>query len=934
MEAFFIPLYRLIQTHESWLMERILHYAKLHGYTVYTSTLLEAWRVSICGLSEPILEALQQQSEIQSPEPDANYEQDSIAAFGVMEAQRHRSRGVTIELFLGLLKYYRQSYLDLVTHVGEFSAAEAAEYQLLLHRCFDRIELGLCHEWISLSEEAKIQELQAENRHVVNEKNRYLTLFESLQTPVFLLDTQNRVLNLNQAAAITFTDYATSGGFYYDLERGQPLNLPWLQDVITILEPPIDRVPSPAHPAVHIEPGPQSAPNPSQAGRAPHPLPSVSACPFHAPRTVHHAAPPSPSSSPSPSPDPSPSPSPSSSPSPSPDPQQLAQPQQVLEKVLRTNQGDRWFELRIQQMLDVSGKFTGTVIICTNIEARKRDELRLRQLSQACEQSPAAILITDASGHITYVNPKFETVTGYTLQDIQGESPRILKSGHVSPETYKTLWATIKSGRIWRGELQNRKKNGDLFWEYASISPILDEESNITHFMAVKEDITDRKKAEDLLNYQASYDSLTALPNRTFILKLLRQALLQSQYEHQTLAVLCLDLDHFKTLNETLGHNSGDQLLIAVAKRIRDCLEPNDLLGRLGGDEFLVVLPQVHHTSQVSELAQNLTTALEAPFQLPGHDTEWFLSTSIGISFAPDHGTQVNTLLRHADTALYQAKHNGRNTWTYFRADMTEVAQRRQSIGQQLRYALEREEMYLMYQPVMTLHTGQVAGGEALLRWQHPSLGLVPPDEFIEVAEETTLILQLGEWVLDQAAVEVKHWQNPQMPPRWIAVNLSPRQFHSTQILAHLQQLLQDHALNPTCLELEITERLLMDDVPEAVELLHTLHHWGFPLALDDFGTGYSSLSYCKRFPFTTLKIDKSFISDLPQDLESAALTRAIIAMAHELGLTVVAEGIETQEQLDFLRREGCDFGQGYYFAPPLMATEFRRYCKQEPSAP
>lgn len=849
MEAFFTPLYTLIQTHESWLMERILYYAKLHGYTMYTSTLLEAWRVSICGLSAPILAALQEFPTIEPLEPGFDYQNDPIAAFGVMEAQRHRSRGVTIELFLGLLKYYRQAYLDLVALEGSFTPAQRIEFQLLLHRCFDRIELGLCHEWITLGETEKIEELQAENRVMVNEKNRYLTLFESFQNPAFLLDLNYQILNLNQAAALTFTQYNTAGGFYYDLEAGKTLELPWLRAI-----------------AMEFE--------------------------------AHH------------------------------------QPQEVLERRLATNAGDRWFDLRVQHMLDVSSKFTGIVVICTDIESRKQNELKLRQLSQACEQSPAAIVITDVNGCIEYVNPKFEQVTGYSLREIQGQNPRLLKSGHTAAEVYCNLWQTLKSGQIWRGELHNRRKNGELFWEYASISPMKNEQGEVTHFMAVKEDITQRKQAEALLNYQANYDALTALPNRTFILQLLRQALLQSQYDHKTLAVLCLDLDHFKTINETLGHSFGDQLLVAVAKRIRDCLESEDLLGRLGGDEFLVILPQVRHPSQVTDMAQNLITALEAPFSLPSHDGEWFLSTSIGISLAPENGQQVNTLLRNADTALYRAKNSGRNTWAYFRAHMTEVAQRRQTISQHLRHALGRDEMFLMYQPIVNLQTGQTAGGEALLRWHNPVLGRVPPDEFIEVAEETNLILKLGQWVLEQVVPEVRRWQRPGVPPFWVAVNLSPRQFHSTAMLAHLQQLLHDNELNPACLELEITERLLMDDVPEAVDLLHQLNHLGFLLSLDDFGTGYSSLSYCKRFPFTTLKIDKSFILDLPGDLESAALTRAIVAMAHELGLTVVAEGVETQAQLDFLRQEGCDYGQGFYFAPALAAEEFRRYCELSWTSP
>lgn len=663
-----------------------------------------------------------------------------------------------------------------------------------------------------------------------------------MKDPIFFINPEYQVINLNKAAADTFTEFTSPGAYYY---AGELITLKWLRDYIHELEE----------------------------------NPDIS------------------------------------------DAKDLI----FQERLLQTNQGDRWFELRSQRMLDISGKFSGTVVICQDISERKTTALKLRQLSQVCEQSSTSIVITDIQGKIEYVNPKFEEVTGYTLAEVQGKNPRILRSGYSSSKTYRELWQAITHGQTWRGEFHNRKKNGELYWESATISPLKDAQGQTTHYMAIKEDITLRKQTEAQLNYQSNYDILTTLPNRAYILRLLRQDLVLAQYNQEKVAILCLDLDHFKTINETLGHGCGDQLLVEVAHRLQGCMRRTDKIGRLGGDEFLLI---VHHNqlSTVMELVHSILETLQTPFILPSNDAEWFLSASIGITISPDDGEQVNVLLRNADIALYQAKSLGRNTWVFFTACMTEKAHRRQLLSQSLRQAIANQEFYLAYQPIVNLHTQAVIGAEALVRWESPILGQVSPDEFIAVAEESYLIVQLGSWVLDQVCHQLQKWQALDIPLDWIAVNLSARQFHDSQLLSYLTGLLSTYNLKPQSIKLEITERLLMDDVTGSVDVLLEIDAMGFPLALDDFGTGYSSLSYCKRFPFSTLKVDKSFITDLPQDAESAALTRAIIAMAHELGLTVVAEGIETLAQLNFLQQEGCDFGQGYYFAPALLPLQFEQY--------
>ncbi len=575
----------------------------------------------------------------------------------------------------------------------------------------------------------------------------------------------------------------------------------------------------------------------------------------------------------------------------------------------------------------------GIALSFIEITELKRVEQDLRKLSQAVEQSPASVVITTAEGNIEYVNPKFVEVTGYSEKEVAGRNPRFLKSGQMGPELYEDLWRTVSAGREWRGELHNKKKNGELYWDYSAISPIKAADGTITHFLAVNEDITLRKEYEERLLHQANFDDLTGLPNRVLALDRLSQALARAEREHWNVALVFVDLDNFKNVNDTLGHAAGDELLMEAAQRLQSSVRKTDTVSRLGdeerfdtvarigGDEFLIILPDLGAPVYAEVVARKILDACSKPFTLNGHDV--FVTASVGLTVYPADGRDPQTLMQNADAAMYRAKEIGRNTYRFFTKQMNEQAAERLTIESHLRYALERDELFLEYQPIVEVSSGDLVGAEALLRWRNPELGLVTPDRFIGVAEGTGLIIPIGDWVLQTVCREAVAWQDRGMGPLRVAVNASSRQFRGSDLVTTVAEALEDSGLPPACLELEITESLLVDDESEATAILHQLSEFGVRLSIDDFGTGYSSLSYLKRFPVDTLKIDRAFVRDVTTDPEDAALARAIIAMGHSLGLKVVGEGVETEEQLQFLRRENCHLVQGFYFSKPLSISAF-----------
>jgi len=550
----------------------------------------------------------------------------------------------------------------------------------------------------------------------------------------------------------------------------------------------------------------------------------------------------------------------------------------------------------------------------------------LRKLSLAVEQSPASVVITDTTGAIEYVNAKFVELTGYTLEEVLGRNPRILKSGKIPAEVYETLWRTIAAGREWRGELLNRKRNGELYWESVSISPIKTADGTVTHFLAVKEDITLRKEYEKRLIQQANFDEVTGLPNRVLALDRLEQALARGLRQNHKVGLLFIDLDRFKYVNDTLGHHTGDRILKEAGARIRGCLRAADTVARLGGDEFTVIVPDLQSGIDVEPVAQKILEAFGQPFYLGRR--EIFLTPSIGITIWPDDGRLPDELMRNADTAMYRAKEMGRNNFRFFTPELNERALWRARMEHQIRHALERDEFELHYQPLVDLKTGRIERAEALLRWRNAELGEVSPDDFIPLAEEIGLITPIGEWVLRTACRQAVEWRRDGSGGERISVNVSSRQFRGLSLFDTVAAILEETGLPAAALELEITENLLMADIPEVVDSLRRLDELGVKLSIDDFGTGYSSLSYLRRFPVSVLKIDKSFMRDIAAESDNAILIEAIITMARSLKLEVVAEGVETDAQMGFLRRRGCDFAQGYLFSQPAAVTDFRRLTR------
>ncbi len=689
----------------------------------------------------------------------------------------------------------------------------------------------------------------------------------------------------------------------------------------------------------------------------------------------------------------------------------------------------------------------GTACVRVNMTQAKHTEAELRKLSLALEQSPASILITDLSGNIEYVNPKFEENSGYTADEAIGKNPRILKSGDKPDEEYKQLWQTITAGHEWRGQFQNRRKDGSNYWESATISPLRGEDGMITHFIAIKEDITARKLAEDQLlmsatvfdttnegimvtdenniivtvnpafcritgymssevvgqkpsilasgrhaaefyeelwqqlkergfwtgeiwnrrkdgsiypewlsitairddkgnikehvavfsditqrkedeeqiRYQAEYDALTGLPNRSLLFDRLKQAISFARREQSKLALLFLDLDLFKTVNDSLGHVVGDELLQHVARRLLKAIRESDTVARFGGDEFVLLLQNIDDVDDVALIAGKVISDICRPFHVSGRDV--YIGASVGITIYPDDSMDANTMLQYADMAMYRAKDAGRNNYQFFAISMQEQVRNNMELEQDLRLALEQNKLELYYQPIIDVETGKVASAEALLRWEHPVHGFVPPTIFVALAEESGLIGNLGLWVLREACRQFAEWREEDLL-EYISVNVSSRQRGLGLTADLVEQALSDNGLDGSCLALEITESLFLEQSDEVIAWLNSFKKLGLRLSIDDFGTGYSSLSYLKRFPIDIIKIDRSFISDISDNVGGDSLVDAILAMARSLGLSTIAEGVTTKEQIKFLEERGCGFFQGFYFSQPIPADKFREWLR------
>ena len=555
-----------------------------------------------------------------------------------------------------------------------------------------------------------------------------------------------------------------------------------------------------------------------------------------------------------------------------------------------------------------------------DITEKKQREALIRRLSTAIEQSANTVLITDRQGVIEYVNPGIQKMTGYSVASVLGKTPRILKSGYHPPEFYAELWATITSNKTWRGEFCNRHKDGHLIWESTVITPIL-ENQEITHFVAIKTDTTLRKHQEQELYRQANFDELTGLPNRNFLNRLISENLVDKKQDGGKVVLMLLDLDDFKTINDTLGHSVGDTLLQAVANRLLSCLSPNDKVARMGGDEFAIALLDISETQQVVRLASRLLHSFIEPFDLQGQEV--FITASMGIAISPEDGMGIEDLLRNADTAMYHSKNKGHNSFERYSSELNNKLQEKMHLTGLLRRALERKEFILYYQPQQELASGRITGFEALLRWQPQDGKMVFPDQFIPLLEETGLIVPVGEWVLQETCQQVKRWQDSGIDIKHASVNISFRQFQRPDIVERILSIAEKIGIDPAVLCMELTESIMMENFQENLTKLQALRAAGISISIDDFGTGYSSLAYLRQMQIHELKIDKSFIQSLQ---ENTSLVKAILAMARSLELRVVAEGVETQEQRNFLVAYSCEAIQGYLLSRPLPKEQFEAF--------
>ncbi len=561
-------------------------------------------------------------------------------------------------------------------------------------------------------------------------------------------------------------------------------------------------------------------------------------------------------------------------------------------------------------------------VIVDDITAIRRSEESLRQAAKVFELTRDGVAITDVHARIVAVNQAFTQITGYTSEEAIGQNASILKSGHHDEAFYRMVWNELTSTGFWQGELCNRRKTGETYPQWLTISAVHNEYGQIERYIGVFTDISRLRNAEIQAEFIAYHDPLTKLPNRSLLNIRFEHAFERARRHHHKMALLIFDLDLFKNINDSFGHEFGDVLLVAITERFKLRLRDEDTLVRVHGDEFAVLMEEIEVAADAAVVASDLLKALEAPFRIAGSD-EIYLSASVGISISPDDGSDPALLLRNADTAVNLAKAQGRKTFCFYTEALTKRTLERMHLESRLRRAIDLGHLLLHYQPLIEAHSGAVIGAEALLRWYDPEQGMIAPIHFIPVAEDCGLIAPIGAWVLAAACRQMRAWLDAGRALRTIAVNISPRQFFLQDVPELLRQTLADSGLDACFLELEITEGILIEHGERAVAILNRIRALGVRLSIDDFGTGYSSLSYLKRFTIDKLKIDRSFIRDVITDTSDAEIAATIIAMAHSLSLSVVAEGVETAEQLAFLEEHGCDYYQGYFFSRPLAAERF-----------
>ncbi|WP_098417129.1 EAL domain-containing protein [Vibrio sp. ES.051] len=593
--------------------------------------------------------------------------------------------------------------------------------------------------------------------------------------------------------------------------------------------------------------------------------------------------------------------------------------QKIVEECRKSDEHTRptWLETIKSPIHDHAGNVIGILGMTRNITRRKMVETQLSLASRIFNNSQEGMVITDRNANIIDVNPAFTHITGYSSEEVMGKNPSLLRSGHHDDSFYQQLWHQLKTKGQWKGEFINRKKDDSIYPQLATISAVMDDKNQLINYICVFEDISVRKAHEEKLQRMAFYDPLTNLPNRPHLIRLLEQHIDMGQ----EFVTLFLDIDHFKHINDSMGHFCGDQLLSKLAIRLQNILQVNAHVARIGGDEFVIILPSTSSDMALLETVGNILAVFQQPFDLVHHDS-LRVSTSVGIALYPRDGQDSETLLKNADTAMYLAKKNGRNGYAFYSPDLTDKSVSHVRIQSALHQAIEKQQLHLEFQPQYHVEQNVMMGVEVLLRWHHPEFGPVSPSDFIPIAEKTGLIQSIGEWVLKQACLQGNAWLERGIEFGRIAVNVSALQLQQSNFIHRLRTILDETGFPAQRLDLEITESFLLIDPKHAITSLNQLRDLGIEISLDDFGTGYSSLSYLKGLPINKLKIDSSFVSDVPSHNDSNAIVNAIIAMGKTLSLKIVAEGIETQEQADYLSDNGCIYGQGFLFSRPVTADK------------
>jgi len=589
-----------------------------------------------------------------------------------------------------------------------------------------------------------------------------------------------------------------------------------------------------------------------------------------------------------------------------------------------------WVDLSVAVVRDVEGRASSFIGVISDMTEHRRNEQKLNLMAKVFTSSGEATVITDADNRIVMVNETFVRLTGYEADEVLGQNPRMLSAGRTPHEAYREMWQALIEHGTWEGELWDRRKTGEIYPKWLSISVVRDADGKVANYVGSFVDISERKASEERVQHLAHHDPLTGLPNRFSLHEWLAQALASAKRNETLLALMLIDLDNFKSINDTLGHPTGDQLLVQVAQRFVASVRQSDLVARLGGDEFVVVLPDVDSPTDVAHVADKILHAVSEPYLIEGQELR--TSPSIGICLYPADAEESQDLIKKADVAMYHAKAQGRGNYQFFAEEMQIAAIKRLAIEAELRVALAQQQFVLHYQPQLDLRSGRIVGVEALVRWQHPQRGLVSPLEFISIAEESGLIVPIGDWVMQEACRQLAAWRTRGIEQVRISVNLAASQFADPHLPTRIQEILDQAGLPVDCLDLEVTESMAMGSPADTVNMMKVLTGLGLSLSIDDFGTGYSSLAYLKLFPIDTLKIDRSFVKDIETDPNDADICDVIVLLAHKLGLEVVAEGVETVAQLKYLLSIGCEIVQGYLISKPLAADQAEEFIRSSPT--